>query len=732
MKRLPDTSRRDFLIGSVGLGAGLSIGLDLSVFASAVKISNPPLSAPEIGVWLSIKSNNDVVVRVVKSEMGQGTITGLCQMIAEELDCDWSKVSYEYPTPGESYKRSRPWGSFLTGGSLGIRGSEAYVRKGGAAARAMLIQAAAHKWSVPADECNASNGIITHKTSGRKTTFGKVAIEASKLPIPKVTKLKDPKDWKLIGKSVPRIDDMAGKVTGEQVYGIDLKLPGMFVATINECPVFGGILKSFDATEALRVKGIQKVIAINQTAVAVIADTFWHAKTALEKVNIVWDYGPNLNVSSASIKKSLEEGLDSKFSFVRNQKGNTNELMKNSHSYIESTYFYPFLSHATLEPMNATVKWTSGGCEAWVPTQDAEYSMSVVMEASGFPIEKCDIYKVNMGGAFGRRGLHQDYLKQAVLIAKQMPGNPIKLIWTREEDMTQGCYHPVMMGRLKAAFDQRKNLLGVHMRLSGQSILASINPSGLDRSSGLDPEVFQGLDPDGEHALTYDLPNLLIDYAMRNTHVTPGFRRGVNVNQNGVFIESFMDELAEYSNVEPLSFRLQYLKNQPRAVSVLKAVATAIGWDEPPKPGLSRGIAQMYSYGSYSAAACELSVSNGSEVKIHRLVAAIDPGCVVNPAQVKRQVAGSFMYGLSALFEEEITIKDGRVEQRNFNEFNSLRLGQMPDVETIIIEGDKSKWGGVGEPAIAVAAPAVLNALYRATGKRFRSIPLKNSGISLV
>ncbi len=732
MNRTLETSRRGFLIKSVALGAGLSIGFDFSVFASGAKISSHALSKPEIGVWLSIKPNNDVVIRVVKSEMGQGTITGLCQMVAEELDCDWNNVSYEYPTPGQSYRRNQPWGSFLTGGSLGIRGSEPYVRRGGAAARAMLIQAAANKWNLPPDECTASNGSITHKPTGRKTTFGKVAEDASRLEIPQNIVLKDPKDWKLIGKSVSRIDDMAGKVTGSQIYGIDLNLPGMLVATINECPVFGGGLKSFDPTEALKVRGVKKVVDVNGTAVAVIADTFWHAKSAIEMVKIVWDYGPNAGVTSDSIKKTLEEGLSAKFAFVRNKRGSVDNIIDKSQASIESTYFYPFLSHATLEPMNATVKWTSDRCEAWVPTQDAEYSLSVLMGASGFSAEKCDVYKVNMGGAFGRRGLHQDYLKQTVHIAKQIPGIPVKLIWTREEDMTQGCYHPVMMGKLKATFDQKKKLQGVHMRLSGQSILASINPSTLDKYEGLDPEVFQGLDPDGEHAFTYDFPNLLIDYAMRNTHVTPGFRRGVNVNQNCIFIETFIDEIADYAEVDPLLFRLQYLKKQPRAANLLKVVGSTIGWDVPPKPGIFRGVAQMYSYGSYAAAACELSISNGSEVKINRLVGAIDPGCVVNPAQVKRQVSGSFLYGLSALFEEEITIKDGRVEQKNFNEFNSLRLGQMPDVETFIIEGDRSKWGGVGEPAIAVAAPAVLNALNRATGKRFRSVPLKNSGISLI
>lgn len=734
---MTNTSRRNFIVGSAAIGTGLAIGFGLplgTVSAIAGTVQNPsaPLATPEIGVWVVVKPNDDVIVRIVRSEMGQGTITGLAQMVAEELECDWKKVSYEYPTPGESLKRKQAWGSFSTGGSRGIRQSEQYVRKGGAAARMMLIQAAANEWSVPASECVALNSVITHTPSGRKTTFGKVSVAASRLPVPNEVPLKSPQDWKLIGKPVARIDDTAGKVTGKQIYGIDFKLPGMLIATINECPVFGGTVKSFDATRAMQVKGVQKVVTVGDSAVAVIADTFWHAKTGLERVDIVWDYGPNAQVSSASIKGVLEEGLGAKFAFAKNQKGDIQEAISKSSTTLESTFFYPFLNHATLEPMNATAKWTPEKCETWIPTQNGENSMAAVIKASGLTADKCDVYKINIGGGFGRRGSHQDYTTQAVLIAEQMPGTPIKLIWTREEDMTQGRYHPVMMGKLTGAFDSNKNLTGVHMRLSGQSILASTSPSTLEANKGLDPEVFQGLDVEGQHGFTYEFPNLLIDHAMRNTHVPPGFWRGVNVNQNAIFIETFMDEMADYVGKEPLAFRLQYLANNPRASEVLNAVAKKIGWDKPAPDGIFRGIAQMKSYGSYAAAACEISVKDSSQVKIHRFVAAIDPGYAVNPAQIERQTSGSFVFGLSALFEEEITIKDGRVQQKNFGDFNSIRLSQMPKVETIIIQGGGKEWGGVGEPTIAVAAPAVLNAIYRATGKRLRTAPLKNSGITLV
>ena len=738
MTNVINTSRRQFVVGSSAIATGLAIGFDLSFISSANAAmgtgttSMTPLATPEIGVWVVVKPNDDVVVRIVRSEMGQGTITGLAQMVAEELECDWKRVNYEYPSPAESLKRKAVWGSYSTGGSRGIRTSEQYVRKGGAAARMMLIQAAANQWNVPASECVAANSVITHTPSGRKTTFGKVSVAAAQLPVPTEVPLKDPKEWKLIGKSVNRIDGMSDKVTGRQIYAIDLKMPGMLVANIKESPVFGGKVKSYDAAKAQSMKGVRKVVQVGDSAVAVVADTFWQAKTALDQVNIVWDNGANGDVSSASIKKMLEDGLSADDAFIHNTNGDVKSALSSASKKVEATYFYPFLNHATLEPQTATAKWTSDSCEAWVPTQDGEASLAAVIAASGLPAEKCNVYKVNLGGGFGRRGAFQDYTTQAVNIAKQMPGVPVKLIWTREEDMTQGRYHPVMMCKMTAAIDDKKNVTGLNMRLSGQSILATVRPAVVAANKGKDPLAFQGVEPTGEHGITYSFPNLTIDHAMRNTHVPPGFWRGVNVNQNAIFIETFMDELAEATGMDAVEFRRKHMKDFPRAVAVLNAVADGIGWTKPAAPGVYRGLAQMRSFGSYVAAACELSVKNGNEVKIHRIVAATDPGYVVNPAQVNRQVSGSFVYGLSALFEEEITIEKGAVVQKNFDTFNSIRLSQMPKVETIIIQGGGKDWGGVGEPTIAVAAPAVLNAIYRATGKRYRTVPLKNSGIKLV
>jgi len=733
--RVPNLSRRQFIVGTSAITTGLAIGLEFpNVIGTAHAQAADKASAPEIGVWVVIQPNDTVVIRVVRSEMGQGTITGLAQLVAEELECDWKKITIDYPTPGESLKRKGVWGSFSTGGSRGIRTSEDYVRKGGAAARIMLVQAAANQWGVSPAECLAVNSIITHQASGRSTSFGKVAAAAAKLPVPdaKGIELKDPKRWKVIGKPMDRLDSLADKVTGKQVYAIDLKMPGMLNATIKDSPVFGGKLKSFDASKVAGMKGVKKVVQVGDSAVAVIADTFWQAKTAMDRLPIVWDEGPNANVQQADILKRLEEGLKAEQTFVGNANGDYKKAAADSSKTIEAQFFYPFLNHAPLEPMNATAVWTPDSCRAWVPTQDGEASLAAVIAASGLTADKCDVIKVNLGGGFGRRGAFQDYTTQVVNIAKQMPGTPIKLIWTREEDMTQGRYHPIMMCKMSGTFDSKKNLTGLHMRLSGQSILSSVRPAVVAQNKGMDPLVFQGVAKGGEHGISYDFPNLTIDHAMRNTHVPPGFWRGVNINQNAVFMECFMDELAEYAGMDPVEFRRKYSANYPRNLAVLNAEADRIGWTKPAPAGVFRGIAQQKSFGSFVAAACELSVTDGNKVKIHRIVAATDPGYAVNPAQIERQVSGSFVYGLSALFEEECTVKNGRIEQTNFDTFGSIRLKQMPPVETIIIQGGGKEWGGIGEPTISVAAPAVLNAYYKATGKRIRTVPLKNSGITLV
>jgi len=600
------------------------------------------------------------------------------------------------------------------------------VRKGGAAARMMLIQAAANEWKVPASECTAANSVITHKASNRSTTYGKVAAAAAQIEAPKDVPLKDPKDWKLIGKSVKRLDT-ADKTVGKMMYGADIMLPGMLNATIKACPVFGGKLKSFDAAKIESMKGVKKVVPVGDNAVAVIADRWWHAKSALDALPIVWDGGENAKVSSESIAKWLKEGLDSDQAFVGNKNGDAKAGLASAAKKVVAEYGYPYQNHACMEPLNATALYTPDRCEVWCGTQHGQAAFAAALEASGLPASKVEVYKYMLGGGFGRRG-RSDYVTQAVLIAKQMPGTPIKLLWSREEDMQHGTYHPVTQCRLTAGLDDKGNLNTLHVRISGQSILTALRPEAL--VNGMDPATFQGLNASGEAAIGYSVPNLLIEHAMRNPHVPPGFWRGVNVNHNAIYLESFMDELAKETGVDPLEFRRRLMANHPKHLGVLNAVAERIGWGTPAPAGQFRGIAQFMGYGSYVAAAAEVSV-NDNKVKVHRIVAATDPGYAVNPGQIERQVSGSFVYGLSALFLGECTVKDGAIEQTNFDTYDSMRIAQMPKVECIVMPTG-GFWGGVGEPTISVAPPAVLNAIFAATGKRYRSFPLKNHGLSLV
>ena len=733
MNYVPKLNRRSFFITAAAAGGGLALGLDLPF---GYKKAAAQATTPEIGAWVVIKPDDTVVIRVVRSEMGQGTVTGLCQLVAEELECNWDKVTWEYPTPGQSVARKRVWGDFSTGGSRGIRMSHQYVRAGGAAAREMLKQAAANEWNVPVSELAVDKGVITHKGSNRSTTYGKVAEAASKLDVPQGIKLKDPKDWTIAGKPLKRLDT-ADKVIGKMVYGMDVKFPGMLNAAVKACPVFGGNLKSFDESKVAGMPGVRKVVRVNDSAVAVVADTWWQAKTALDALPIVWDEGENAKVSSESIAAWLKEGLDAPEAFVGNSNGDAKATLASAVKKVEAVYSYPYQNHACMEPLNATALYTPDKCEVWTGTQNGEAAFSATVEAAGLPASKCDVYKTILGGGFGRRG-RSDYVSQAVLIAKQMPGTPVKLIWSREEDMTHGSYHPVMQTKMVGGFDADNNLTALHIRLSGQSILAGLLPQNLDKgdvnpkNKGMDILTFQGLMRPGlEHAFGYSIPNLLIDHSMRNPHVPPGFWRGVNINQNAIFTECFMDELAQSVGQDELEFRRKLMTGLPRNLAVLNAVAEKIGWGEPAPQGVHRGIAQMMAFDSYVAAAAEVSVSGG-KIKIHRIVGGTDCTYAVNPAQIDRQVAGSFVYGLSALFYQECTVKNGAIEQTNFDDYNSMRIAEMPKVESVIApSGGTSRWGGVGEPTICVAAPAVLNAYFKATGQRIRSFPLKNHNISM-
>ncbi|KQP19905.1 molybdopterin cofactor-binding domain-containing protein [Pseudorhodoferax sp. Leaf265] len=714
----PAPTRRRFIGGTAATAGALVVGFHIP----RKSLAQTPLP-DEVNAWVVVKPDDTVVVRIARSEMGQGTLTGLAQLVADELDCDWAKVTTEYPTPGQNLARQRAWGNFSTGGSRGIRESHDYVRKGGAVARVMLVQAAADGWKVPAAECRAAKSVITHQPTGRTTTYGKVAAAAGKLKPPADVPLKDPKDWQLIGKRLARLDTVE-KVTGKQVYGMDLKMPGLLNAAIKACPVFGGTLKSFDAAAVEKRRGVQKVVRVGDNAVAVVADTWWRAKTALDALPVEWDFGQHAQASSAGFAEVLRAGLTAEQAVVGNSNGDAKAALAGAARRIEATYSYPHQNHATMETMNATARWTPERCEVWTPTQNGEAALAAAAEAAGLPPAQCEVYKIHLGGGFGRRGAVHDWVRQSVAIARQMPGVPVKLIWSREEDMQHGLYHPVTQCRLVAGLDAKGELQALHMRISGQSIVAGIFPQNI--KDGRDPVVFQGLNAPGpEASIGYSVPHLLVDHAMRNPHVPPGFWRGVNLNQNAIYLESFIDEIAHATKQDPLALRRKLMAQHPKHLAVLNAVAERVGWDKPAPAGRFRGLAQTMGFGSYVAACAEVSVSDDGKLKVHRIVAATDPGYAVNPQQIEAQVEGSFAYGLSAALYGECTVKDGRIEQDNFATYPVLKMDEMPAVETVIVPSG-GFWGGVGEPTIAVAAPAVLNAIFAATGKRIRTLPLKN------
>jgi len=734
-------SRRGFIIGTGATGLTVGILASCSPGTSGPDVDATPND--EVNAWVHIDNDDTVTVRIARSEMGQGTLTGLAQLVADELDADWDKVTTVYPTPGENLARERVWRSYSTGGSQGIRGSQDYVREGAAAAKAMLIEAAANEWEVPASECTSENSVITHGPSGRTTTYGAVAGAASQLAPPLEVTVKDPSEWKIIGQPKKRLDT-ADKLTGAQVYGADITLDDvlkntdatpdrLLSASIRQSPKIGATVGSFDASAVENMPGVQKVVALNnpfgegQNAVAVIADTWWQANTALDALPIEWEGG--VDFSTEAFEAELDDGLTNDEAFVGNGGGDLATAFANADQIVEATYNMPFQNHACMEPMNTTALFTGDRCEAWCPTQNGEAALAAVSEASGLPIEDCEVYKIHLGGGFGRRGA-PDYVQQAVMLAMEVPGTPVKLLWTREEDMKHGFFHPTTKGRVRGALDADGNLTGMHLRISGQSILAALIPQALQ--DGVDYATFQGLLPSGvderleDQTLKYSFDNFLVDHAMRNPPVRPGFWRGVNLNQNAIYLECAMDEFAHAAGRDPLEFRLAHLQDSPEAAAVLQAVADRSGWGQ--DDGKHRGLCVMYGFGAYVAACSEVSVSDDGVLSIDRIVAATDPGYAVNPQQIEAQVEGSFVYGLSAMLFGEITFVDGEAQELNFDTFNSMRIADMPEVETIIMPSG-GFWGGVGEPTIAVAAPSVLNAIFAATGKRVRQLPIKDQNL---
>ncbi len=703
-------SRRSFLAGISAVGGGLTLA-----FAIPFGPARAAEEGPEITAWLLIGPENSVVMRIARAEMGQGAQTGLAMLIAEELECDWTKVRTEFVSPEDNLRRGGVWGDMSTGASRSIASSQLYLRRAGAIAREMLIAAAAARWNVPASECVARMSAITHGSSGRTVTFGAVAEDAARITPAADVKLKDPRTWKLAGKPRRHLD-ILDKVTAQPIYAIDVRLPGMVYAAIAHCPVFGGTPKAVDESVIAAMKGVRRVVRMPD-AVAVVADSWWRAKRALEALPIIWDERGNGCVSSAEITESARSSLDANEAQVGRADGDVAAGLARAARRLEADYTVPFLAHATMEPQTCTAHVKHGRVEIWVPTQNATTALATAALAAGVSNDKVVVHGTMLGGGFGRRGAIQEFVRQAVLIAKEVE-QPVKLVWTREEDVRHDFYRPCGMARLVAGLNADGMPIAWKIRLAGPSFVATIVPDF--GSSFVDGSFLRGL----TNEMAYDVPNYLVDYVVCKSSVPIGVWRAVNYTQNAYYKECFVDEMAHAAGSDPYLYRRRLLRRSPKNLAVLDAAAKQADWFGPLPAGVFRGIAVNEACGSYCAQVVEASVEHGS-VRVHRVVSALDCGHVVNPLSVEMQTEGAVVFALTAALHGEITVKNGGVEQTNFDDYQMLRIADAPKVETVIVpSGDF--WGGVGEPPVPPLAPALCNAIFAATGQRIRSLPLKN------
>ncbi len=711
MNDIGTLSRRDFIAVSAAASGGLAIGFHLPGKAEASTAKGAELNA-----WLTIGADDTVTIRVHRSEMGQGSSTAIPQLVAEELECDWSKVRMEFASVMRHIRENKVYVSFATGGSRAIRDSHTYLRKAGATGREMLKMAAAHSWGVPAAELKTEKGFVVHAASNRRASYGSLAEAAAKMTPPAEVKFKPDSDWTIAGKSPPRFD-VPEKVDGSAIYGMDVKVPGMVHAAIKQAPVFGAKVASVDEAKVKSMPGVLAVVTLpGETSVAVVAERYWQAKTAMDALPIVWNEGENAKVQQATIVVRLKQGLNEPGAKVRHE-GDFDGAFAKAAKKIEAEYFAPFLDHACMEPMNCTAQVKPDGVEIWVATQNIEGALAAAAEAAGVTPDKVTANLTLLGGGFGRRG-RQDYVTQAVQIAKAV-GKPVKLIWSREEDIQHGFYRPISMGKLQAGLDEKNELTAYAHKVSGQSIFAYLLPQNI--RDGWDASSM-----DGTYNQAYKLPNCKFDFVMRNSHVPVGFWRSVGSSQNAFITECFMDEVAHAAGKDPVEFRRNLIQHNKSWLNVLNMAAEKGDWGKPLPKGKGRGFAINACFGSITAHVVELSVSQRGQVKLDRVVVVLDTGHAVHPDNIAAQNEGGVAYALSAMLYGEITIKDGRVEQSNFHDYESILIDQMPKVESYLSLTQGDWWGGVGEPSMAPLMAASCNAIFQVTGKRIRSLPLKH------
>ena len=712
-------SRRAFLKAGAAAGGGLLIGIGLPGLMTGAEAAGKGAAEFAPNAFIRIDGDGRVTLVMNQVEMGQGTYTSMPMLIAEELEVSLDQVTLEHAPPNDKLYANPVFGAQMTGGSTSVRAYWVPLRQAGASARSMLIAAAAQQWKVDPAACHAERGVVIHAASGRKLKYGALADAAAKLPLPEKVALKDPKDFKLIGTPAKRLDT-PDKLNGKAQFGIDKRLPGMKIATVAACPVFGGKVAKFDEAKARATPGVRQVVALDN-AVAVVADHMWAAKQGLAALDIQWDEGPNAKLKTEDIVAQMAQAAEQAGAVARNE-GDVAKATAAAPTRVDAVYQAPFLAHATMEPMNCTVHVTKDACDIWTGTQVIGIAQLVASKITGLPLEKVQVHNHLLGGGFGRR-LEVDYVMQAVQIAKQVDG-PVKVVWTREEDVQHDMYRPYYYDKLSAALDGQGMPVAWSHRIVGSSIIARFIPGAM-KPGDPDPDAVEGA-----AETIYDIPNRHVDYVR---HEPPGiptaFWRGVGPTHNIYVVESFIDELANKAGKDPLEYRRALLGKSPRALAVMNLAAEKAGWGKPMPAGNGRGVSVQYAFGSYVSQVAEVAVDKDGSVRVQRVVCAVDCGYTVNPDTVRAQMEGGIIFGITAALYGQITLENGRVQQSNFHNYQMLSINQAPLVEVYLVPSAESP-GGIGEPGTAALAPAVLNAIHAATGKRLRKLPVDTTQLA--
>jgi len=705
-------SRREFVSVLTAAGGSLLLGYRVGEGQRVASVASAPGFAPN--AFIRIAPDGSITLFMPQAEMGQGTHTSMSMLLAEELEVTPEQVRLEHAPPDDKLYANPLFGEQITGASSSIRMFYEPLRRAGATARAMLIAAAAASWNVHAASCRAREGVVTHTPTGRTLSYGALAAKAATVPVPDKIALKDPKDFTLIGTPAKR-PDTPSKVNGTAQYGIDVRLPGMLIATVAASPVLGGKVAGLDDEKAKAVPGVRQIVQLDD-AVAVVADHMWAAKQGSAALEIRWEDGPNAKVSTADVVEGLAKASETGGVTARKD-GDPASALAGAAKKVEAVYESPFLAHATMEPMNCTVHVRRDGCEVWTGSQVLSRARAAAAKVTGLPLEKVVVHNHFLGGGFGRR-LEVDYVTQAVRIAKQVDA-PVKVVWTREEDVQHDVYRPYYYDRFAAGLDAHGKPVAWSHRIVGPSIMARFLPPGF--KDGIDIDAV-----DGAVQLLYDIPAIQIEYVRHEEPVlNTGFWRGVGVTHNNFVVESFIDELAAVSKQDPVAFRRALLRKSPRALTVLELAAKEAGWGKPVPRGRGRGVALLFSsWGTYLAQVAEVEVTGSSDVRVRRIVCAVDCGQVVNPDIVKAQIESGVVYGISGALWGEVTLNNGRVEQSNFNNYRVLRMNETPPIDVRLVRNSEAP-GGIGEPGTSVTAAALANAVYAATGKRLRKLPLQ-------